>query len=70
MKYILIRQHDESDCGIACLAMLCRFYKSKITYNRIRKLINCDINGVSIEELVNGAEVIGFKAKALQTVKT
>lgn len=66
MKYILIRQHDESDCGIACLAMLCRFYKSKITYNRIRKLINCDINGVSIEELVNGAEVIGFKAKALK----
>ncbi|MCI8962209.1 MAG: peptidase domain-containing ABC transporter [Eubacterium sp.] len=66
MKYILVRQHDENDCGIACLTMLCRFYKSKISYNKIRKLINCETNGISIEELINGAEAIGFKAKALK----
>lgn len=66
MKYILVKQHDENDCGVACLAMLSQFYGSNIRYRKIKELVNSEKGGISIEELVEGAENIGFKAKALK----
>lgn len=64
MKHILVKQHDENDCGIACLEMLSQFYGSKIKYREIRELIQGGYEGISIEELIQGAKKIGFIAKA------
>lgn len=66
MKYILVKQHDENDCGIACLAMLSQFYGGSIRYNQIKELVNVGMNGISLEELVEGAKLIGFKTRALK----
>ncbi|WP_425289636.1 MULTISPECIES: cysteine peptidase family C39 domain-containing protein [unclassified Spiroplasma] len=38
MKYPFVQQETENDCGLACLAMIYRFYfKKKLLINDIKK---------------------------------
>lgn len=66
MKYKLIKQHDENDCGVACLAMVSWFYKRKINYQVIKSIVETDLEGTSLESLVNGARKIGLEAEGLK----
>lgn len=66
MKYPHIRQHDEKDCGAACLSMICEYYGLKLPLSRFRVLIKEDNYGSNIYSLVTGAEQIGLHAEALE----
>ncbi len=61
----LILQHDERDCGAACLSMIAAHYGLKLPISRYRELTKTDKSGTNLYGLVNGAEDIGFKAEAL-----
>ena len=37
MGFINIRQHDMSDCGPACLAMVARYYRGSVSIAKIRE---------------------------------
>ncbi len=63
MRYI--KQHDERDCGAACLAMIADFYGLKYPLQRFRDLTKTDRNGTNIFGLVDGAEKIGLRAEGL-----
>ncbi|MDE5556722.1 MAG: peptidase domain-containing ABC transporter [Ruminococcus sp.] len=65
-KYIHIRQHDEKDCGAACLSMIASYYKLKLPISKYRELIQVDNQGANIYGIVTGAEQIGFTADALE----
>ena len=62
----IIKQHDENDCGAACLASIARYYGYKEELARIREITKTDRMGCNIYGLVDGAEKIGLKAEALQ----
>jgi ATP-binding cassette subfamily B protein len=64
MKYF--QQHDENDCGPACLAMVASHYNSHITIGEARKLCKTDTIGTNMLGLVTGAEKIGFQTKAIK----
>jgi ATP-binding cassette subfamily B protein len=64
MKYF--QQHDENDCGPACLAMVASHYNSHITIGETRKLCKTDAIGTNMLGLVTGAEKLGFQTKALK----
>ena len=66
MKYPFIQQHDEKDCGAACLAMISEYYGAKYTITKIRELIKVDNQGASIYGIVTGAAEIGLNADALE----
>lgn len=60
-----VRQHDQNDCGAACLAMIAEYYGQKMSLGKYRELIKTDASGTTIYGVVNGAEEIGLKASAL-----
>ena len=63
MKAIL--QHDERDCGAACLAMIAEHYGYTQSLNFYRDLTHTDQSGASAYEIVQAAASIGFSAEAL-----
>lgn len=64
MKYI--EQHDEKDCGIACLAMIAQYYGANYRFQQIRDYAKTDIIGTSLFGMVNAAEKMGFCAEAFR----
>lgn len=69
MGYINIRQHDMSDCGPACLAMVARYYRGNVSIAKIREQMGTNSMGTSLNALSDGAESIGFKTEALRSVE-
>ena len=64
--YPFIQQHDETDCGAACLAMITRFYGVPVGVARIRDMANTDQDGASMWSLAQAAEALGFHSRGLQ----
>ena len=64
--YPFIQQHDETDCGAACLAMITKFYGVPVGVARLRDLANTDQDGASMWSLAQAAETLGFHARGLQ----
>ncbi|MCM1227678.1 MAG: peptidase domain-containing ABC transporter [Clostridium sp.] len=65
MKYPHIQQHDERDCGAACLSMIAEYYGAKYKTADIRRFIKVDIQGTNFIGLMNGAKMIGLEGEAL-----
>lgn len=66
MKYPHINQHDERDCGAACLSMISRYYGLKLPIAKFRSLIKVDNQGSNVYGVVMGAKSIGLDAEALE----
>lgn len=66
-KYPWIRQHDETDCGAACLAMISRYYGVRISVGRLRDIANVGREGASMYSLSAAAEKIGYTSRAVKT---
>ena len=65
-KYICIKQHDESDCGAACLAIVAKHYGLKMHISKIREIAGTDKRGTNAYGLVKAAEELGFTAKGVK----
>ena len=65
MKVKVVRQHDERDCGAACLAMVASHYGLKHSIAKYRELTKTDRSGTNLYGLVDGARQIGFESEAL-----
>ena len=66
MKIHCIRQHSEEDCGAACLATVAKHYGRIFTISRIRETIGTGQQGTSLLGLRQGAEELGFNARAVK----
>lgn len=64
-KYKCIRQHDINDCGVACLATVCREYGLKVSIGKIRQVSGTDKEGTSAYGIIKAAESLGFTAKGV-----
>lgn len=51
MKKILINQLDSSDCAVASLAMVCKYYGKDFSITKLRDILGTDIEGTSINGL-------------------
>lgn len=65
MRYCLIKQQDETDCGAACLATICKYYGKRITITKIRNIAGTDTKGTSGKGIVKAAQNLGFTCKGL-----
>ena len=66
-RFPFLKQHDQSDCGAACLGMICKYYKMPIGLNRLRDMSNVSRYGTSMAALAEAAETIGFVTRGVRT---
>lgn len=61
----IIYQHDERDCGAACLAMVAACYGLRQPLSRYREITKTDRSGTNLYGLVDGAKRLKLDAAAL-----
>lgn len=61
----IVKQHDERDCGAACLSMIAAYYGLKHPISKYRELTKTDQNGANLYGLCDAAKKLGFHAEAL-----
>jgi ATP-binding cassette, subfamily C, bacteriocin exporter len=66
IKKTHVLQHDQSDCGVACLQSLVRFYEGEISIEKLRELSGTDKQGTTLLGLYEAAGKIGFEAEGNQ----
>jgi len=62
-----IRQHDETDCGAACIASIARHYGKQIPIAVIRESSGTTQAGTTLKGIIDSCREIGFEAKAYKT---
>jgi len=65
-RFAIVRQIDETDCGAACLAMICRHFGRKVSLAHTRRLCNTTSDGTSLKALCAAANDLGLAARALK----
>lgn len=66
MPKTVIKQHDITDCGAACLASVATHYNLQIPIARIRQYANTDQKGTNVLGMIEAAEKLGFEAKGVR----
>ncbi|BAZ12948.1 ABC transporter ATP-binding protein [Calothrix sp. NIES-4071] len=69
MKYYIVRQHSEEDCGAACVASITKYYGRTFTLNRIREAIGTGQLGTTLLGLKRGVEALGFNGTGARISK-
>lgn len=64
-----MRQLDEKDCGVACLAMILKYYKTEISFHKLREFSGTDLRGTSVFGLKTAMEKLDFDCLAIQAEK-
>jgi len=66
MKQIFVKQHDDTDCAAACLAMVCLYYKKETTITKLRDRMGTDLKGTNLTGLSKCADELGFVSQAVR----
>jgi ATP-binding cassette subfamily B protein len=65
-RYPFFEQQSASDCGVACLVMIGRYWGKRFSINRLRDLANVNRIGASLRGLTTAAESIGFASRPVK----
>ncbi|WP_456378386.1 cysteine peptidase family C39 domain-containing protein, partial [Lutibacter sp.] len=57
-----VLQHDQSDCGVACLLSIINFYEGNTSLEKLRELSGTTKQGTTLLGLYQAANQLGFKA--------
>ncbi|MBD2209634.1 peptidase domain-containing ABC transporter [Nostoc linckia FACHB-104] len=66
MKYKIILQHSEEDCGAACIATVAKHYGRTIAIACVREAVGTGQLGTTLVGLRRGAESLGFNARQVR----
>lgn len=58
----IVFQHDQMDCGPACLKMIAGYYKKEYSLDYLRNASYLSRNGVSLTSLSDASQKIGFRS--------
>ncbi|MBM5799871.1 MAG: peptidase domain-containing ABC transporter, partial [Cyanobacteria bacterium K_DeepCast_35m_m2_023] len=59
-----VRQHDEEDCGAACVATVCQVHGRSLPLAQVRRAVGTTQQGTTLLGLSRGAESLGLSARA------
>ncbi len=62
----LVKQRDQTDCGVACLLSVIKYHNGDMSLERLRELSGTTIQGTSILGLYQAAQTEGLKADAFK----
>lgn len=55
-----VKQHDSMQCGVSCLAMICRYYGKNYSLEYLDNFCHANVSGVSMLGIADGAKNIGL----------
>ncbi|NBD18555.1 MAG: ATP-binding cassette domain-containing protein [Cyanobacteria bacterium] len=64
--YPFVEQHSSSDCGVACLVMISRYWQKRFSINSVRRLGDIGRSGASLSVLAKVAEKLGYITKPVR----
>jgi len=62
----LVKQHDSTDCGPACIISIANYYGTNVPIPLVRRYAETNQEGTSIAGLIEAAEILGFEAAGLR----
>ncbi len=65
-SFPMIHQHTITDCGAACLAMICRHYGKFVGLGHLRDMSNITLDGASMRSLAEAAGKLGLAGQAVR----
>ena len=65
-KFFHYQQHDQMDCGPACLRIVAKHYGRYFTAQSLRERVELSKEGVSLLGIAEAAEAIGFRSLGVQ----
>ena len=66
MRYPIVLQHSEEDCGAACIATVAKHYGRTFAIGRVREAVGTGARGTTLLGLNRGAEALGFNARQVK----
>ena len=66
-RYRMVRQHDGSDCGAACLATIFAYYGLKLSVAIIREMAGTDTEGTNALGLIKAVRRNGIYRQRIQS---
>jgi ATP-binding cassette, subfamily C, bacterial len=66
MKYQIVLQHSEEDCGAACIASIAKHYGRTFAISHVREAVGTGQLGTTLLGLKCGAENLGFNARQVR----
>lgn len=67
LRKTFVMQHDQTDCGVACLLSLIRYYGGDCTLEKLRELSGTNTEGTSLLGLYQAAGQTGFTAEGVRS---
>ena len=62
-----VLQHDETDCGAACISIILQYYGKVVPIRKIRNACGTDSIGTSGLGIIKGAKKFGLSCKGLMS---
>lgn len=62
----VILQSERSECGLACLAMIARYYGHRVDLNSLRRKYKTSMNGISLGRLIDIANEMQFLTRPVR----
>ena len=63
---MLVRQYDQSDCGVACLLSIVKFYDGSATLEELRETSGTSKQGTTLLGLLQASRLLGFEAEGME----
>ena len=64
-----MRQHDATDCAVACIAWIARWYGLSLPLVTLRQMCGATAQGTTIKGVLDGCNAIGLEARAFKSVE-
>src|SRR5690606_40218255 len=62
----VVLQAEAAECGLACIAMICRHHGRRIGLRELRRRFPLSLKGSSLPDLMRIAAALGFRPRALR----
>ncbi|WP_353161847.1 cysteine peptidase family C39 domain-containing protein [Myroides odoratus] len=62
-----VLQYDQTDCGVACLLSIIRYYNGNQNIDYLRKISGTTIQGTTLLGLYQAAVTLGFNANGIKS---
>ncbi len=61
-----VRQHDQADCGAACLVSVAASHGLQLPLSRVREMASTDRAGTNVMGIIEAAEKMGLTARGVK----
>ena len=65
-NFPFIKQHDAMECGVACLAMVCNFFRIEYSIEYLSRICFATTEGVSLKAITETAQTIGLASVSVR----